>query len=324
MNEAQLQNSYDTIIAPFWREKALPISFQGKDGLEIRGMTFLQPRSETAVVISSGRTESFIKYKEVIYDLYIKGYSVFIADHRGQGLSDRILADEAKRQIGHVRDFQDYVSDLKQFYTDFVRPTGHKRHVLLGHSMGGCIASLYLEEYDQDFDVAVLCSPMDELALGFLPLISIEIIELEYRLGRGEEYAPGEHGYDEGETFSNKCLTHSELRWNIIRREFGDNPAAKLGGPSVLWVKLAQEAGLTARNRASDVKVPVLLLQAGNDTIVKPAGQIDFRDRVNKARPGFCRLEPIEGASHEMLVESDLYRNRVFEFMLDFIRNHIP
>ena len=148
------------------------------------------------------------------------------------------------------------------------------------------------------------------------------IIDIDELIGREEEYAPGEHGYDDGETFSNKCLTHSEVRWDIIRREYRKNPDAKLGGPSVLWVKLAQEAGLTARNNASDVKVPVLLLQAGKDTIVEPEGQNDFRDRVNKAHPGFCRLELIEGASHEMLVESDLYRKRVFEFMLDFIRNH--
>ena len=162
---------------------------------------------------------------------------------------------------------------------------------------------------------------MDELALGFLPFISVEIIEIEYRLGRGEEYAPGEHGYDDSETFSNKCLTHSELRWGIAHREFGENPSAKLGGPSVLWVKLAQEAGLTARNNASDVKVPVLLLQAGDDTMVKPGGQLEFRDRLNQTHPGFCRLERIKGARHEIFMESDLYRQPAFGFMLDFIRN---
>jgi len=323
MIEAQLRDAHDTIIAQFWREKALPISFQTKDALEIRGMAFRQPRLDTAIVISSGRTESFIKYKEFIYDLYLEGYSVFIADHRGQGLSDRVLAGEAKRQIGHVRDFQDYVSDLKQFYTDFVRPIGHKKHLLIGHSMGGCIASLYLETYNQDFDAAVLSSPMDELALGFLPRLAHDIIDVEVQLGLGEEYAPGEHGYDEGEIFSAKCLTHSELRWNIIRREYRDNPDAKLGGPSVLWVKLAQQAGITARKNASDVKVPVLLLQAGSDTIVKPEGQFEFRDRLNQTHPGFCRLEPIEGAFHEIFVESDLYRKRAFEFILDFIKNHL-
>ena len=126
MNEAQLRGAYDTIIVPFWGEKALPISFRNKDALEIRGMAFVQPRPETAIVISSGRTESFIKYTEVVYDLYLQGYSVFIADHCGQGPSDRVLAGEAKGQIGYVHDFQDYVSDLRQF-TEIISPS-FRRH----------------------------------------------------------------------------------------------------------------------------------------------------------------------------------------------------
>jgi lysophospholipase len=324
MIEDHLRDVYDTVIVPFWSEQAHPISFRSRDGLEIRGMAFLQPSPETAIVISSGRTESFLKYKEFVYDLYLQGYSIFIADHRGQGLSDRVLADETKRQMGHVRDFQDYVRDLRQFYTDFVRPTAHKKHVLLGHSMGGCIASLYLETHNEDFDAAVLCSPMDELALGFFPDLARAIIDFDELIGREEEYAPNQHGYDEGERFSNKSLTHSEVRWNLMRREYRDNPAAKLGGPSVLWVKLAEEAGRTACQHATDVKVPVLLLQAGDDTIVKAAGQLEFRDRLNETHPGFCRLKLIEGAFHEIFMESDLYRQPAFDLTLDFIRNQFP
>ena len=79
--------------------------------------------------------------------------------------------------MGYVRDFQDYPTDLKQFYSDFVRPTQHQNHMLLGYSMGGCIASLYLETYNQDVDAAVLCSPMDELALGFFPDLARAIID---------------------------------------------------------------------------------------------------------------------------------------------------
>jgi lysophospholipase len=324
MIEDHLHDEYDAVIVPFWREKAQPISFRSRDGLEIRGMVFLQPSPETAIVISSGRTESFLKYKEFVHDLYLQGYSIFIADHRGQGLSDRVLADETKRQMGHVRDFQDYVSDLRQYYTDFVRPTAHKKHVLLGHSMGGCIASLYLEAHNEDFNAAVLCSPMDELALGFFPDLARAIIDFDELIGREEEYAPNQHGYDEGETFSNKSLTHSEVRWNLMRREYGDNPAAKLGGPSVLWVKLAQEAGRSARQNAANVRVPVLLLQAGADTIVEPAGQLEFRDRLNETHPDFCLLKQIEGARHEIFVESDLYRQPALDLTLDFIRNQVP
>jgi lysophospholipase len=104
--------------------------------------------------------------------------------------------------MGHVRDFQDYVSDLRKFYTDFVRPTAHKKHVLLGHSMGGCIASLYLEKHNQDFDAAVLSSPMHEPRLGFLPTGIVDaMLDLEAWTGREEEYAPYQHGYDEKEKF---------------------------------------------------------------------------------------------------------------------------
>jgi len=109
-----------------------------------------------------------------------------------------------------------------------------------------------------------------------------------------------------------------------MRREYGENPAAKLGGPSVLWVRLAQEAGKTARKNAADVKIPVLLLQAGDDTMVKAAGQLEFRDRLNETRPGLCRLERIEGARHEIFMESDLYRQPAFGLTLDFIRNQVP
>ena len=143
-------------------------------------------------------------------------------------------------------------------------------------------------------------------------------------LGRDAEYAPDQGGYDEHETFSNKCLTHSEIRWNLTRREYAQTPAAKLDGPSVLWVKRAQEAAVNARQDAAKVEIPVLLLQAGDDTIVKPAGQLEFSDRLNQAHRGLCRLERIEGARHELFMESDSYRSLALNLALDFFANQVP
>lgn len=321
MLEENLVNQYETVILPHWEKNGVEISFGTQDGLVIRGMSFLQANRNAAIVISNGRTESFIKYKELVYDLFIEGFSVFIIDHRGQGLSDRILPDQNKRQMGYVRDFQDYVDDMRQFYSSFVKPTQHKIHLLLGHSMGGCIASLYLETYTRDFNAAVVSSPMDELALGFLPDLARLAVDFDELIGRGTEYAPQQGGYDENETFSDKCLTHSEIRWNFMRREYAQTPAAKLGGPSVLWVKRAEEAAIKVRQRASDVEVPVLVLQAGNDTVVKPEGQLDFCARVNQAHPNLCRLERIDGAHHELFVESDLYRRPALNLTLEFFKS---
>jgi lysophospholipase len=325
MLEDELPIAYYPVIEQFCQKDGELISFRSKlDGLQISAIKFLKASCEVAIVISSGRTESYIKYKELAYDLYLKGYSVFIMDHRGQGLSGRILPGDGKKQTGYVRDFQDYVSDLRQFYADWVRPERYEKHVLLGHSMGGCIGALYIETYKRDFDAVVLSCPMLEPSLGFLPNgIAESILDWKEWIGREEEYAPGKQGYDEKETFSNKSLTHSEVRWNFVRQEFANKPDAKLGGPSVLWVKLAQEAGKTARKNASAVGVPVLLLQAGADTIVKPGGQLEFCEGLNQTHPHFCRLERIDGARHEIFIESDMYQ-AALTLTLEFIRKNVP
>src|SRR3954471_21039664 len=156
--ESDLETLYDDKIARFWEECGERHYFAGVDDVTIAYMRFVHPTSDTGLVISSGRTESFIKYKELIYDFWRQGFSVYILDHRGQGLSGRILQDRA--QMGHVRDFGDYVADLRTLVGTVVRPAEHRRLALLAHSMGGAIASLYIEEYKSDFDAAVLFSPM--------------------------------------------------------------------------------------------------------------------------------------------------------------------
>lgn len=101
---------------------------------------------------------------------------------------------------------------------------------------------------------------MDELALGFFPDLANLIVDVDELIGLDTEYAPHQTGYDENERFSNKCLTHSEIRWNSMRREYAQTPAAPARWPSVGWVKRAEEAAKRARQNASKVEIPVLLL----------------------------------------------------------------
>jgi len=65
-------------------------SFLGVDDIKIKYVAILKDDDKGAVVISNGRTESYIKYKELAYDLGQQGYSVYIHDHRGQGFSGRM------------------------------------------------------------------------------------------------------------------------------------------------------------------------------------------------------------------------------------------
>src|SRR4051794_24477748 len=206
--ERDYETAYGGEIEPFWRVHAERCDFAGVGDVPIAAVKIVQPGTDIGVLISAGRTESFIKYKEVAYDLWKQGFSIYILDHRGQGLSGRMTSD---RQMGHVEDFADYVSDMRTFVATVVRPRGHKHLAMLAHSMGGAIASLYLEGHHDDFDVAVLSSPMheprtgrisDDLACGALKALGW--------LGRTDRYAPGKGPYDETVGFRAADAHHAQ------------------------------------------------------------------------------------------------------------------
>ncbi|MCK5637964.1 MAG: alpha/beta fold hydrolase, partial [Flavobacteriaceae bacterium] len=125
-------------------------SFTGKAGISIYYKIFKQTGIEkAAILISSGRTEAAIKYKELIFDLYNNGYSIYIHDHRGQGLSGRMTEDP---EMGFIDDFQFYIDDMKYFYDNYLVKNKTKKIFLLTHSMGGAIGMTYLEQYPNDIN----------------------------------------------------------------------------------------------------------------------------------------------------------------------------
>jgi lysophospholipase len=93
-----------------------------------------KPRGK--VVVLGGRGEFIEKYAtEVVGELLGRGFEVFSMDWRGQGLSQRALAETEK---GHIEDFAVYRDDLHRFLTVVVGASTDKSPVLLlAHSMGG-------------------------------------------------------------------------------------------------------------------------------------------------------------------------------------------
>ena len=84
--EQLADTNYTQEIEQFY-DKGETGHFVGKEDIEIYYKIFKQKKKEkAAILIASGRTEAAIKYKELIFDLYKLGYSIYIHDHRGQGL----------------------------------------------------------------------------------------------------------------------------------------------------------------------------------------------------------------------------------------------
>src|SRR5437762_5309030 len=90
------------------------------------------------ILLLTGRGEFIEKYAtEIVGELLGRGFAVIALDWRGQGLSDRMLAERDK---GHIDSFATYVADLQLFLDKVVVPVAPRPVLLLCHSMGAHIA----------------------------------------------------------------------------------------------------------------------------------------------------------------------------------------
>ena len=82
---------------------------RAEDGVRLR--TAVWPGGDKGtVLLFPGRTEYIEKYGRAACDLLKRGYTTVTIDWRGQGLSDRPLADLL---TGHVHEFVDYQKDVR-------------------------------------------------------------------------------------------------------------------------------------------------------------------------------------------------------------------
>ncbi|AEJ01322.1 alpha/beta hydrolase fold containing protein [Nitrosomonas sp. Is79A3] len=336
ITEDIFDKAYQSEIVKYWDGYGKNGNFSGIDGVEIKYKTFIRNDEKGAIVISSGRTEGYIKYQELVYDLGKQGYSIYIMDHRGQGFSGRMTQN---KQMGHVKKFDDYVEDLKYFVDNVVKQIPHKNIFLLGHSMGGGIATLYIEKYPDDFKAAALSSPMHEPGDRLLFINEgcgavratrwwrenvFGISEPRYVALKGDYSRPACTGSEDD-------LTHSIVRCTKVadlyeNKNFHD---VKLGGPSTHWAAEACEIAVELRSKkeTNKIKIPVLVLQAGDDKAVNSDGQNEFCNNLqsnpNKRRCFGDKPQIIPGAYHELFIEKDEFRIPALTKILDFfVENH--
>lgn len=329
ISETKLADLYESKIVEFWNRQGERRDFLGTHGVRIAAMAFPNPNRKDGIVIANGYGESFIKYRELVYDLWHEGYQVYLLDHRGQGLSDRLLPSSRSpstdpqvakhvHDLGYVDKFDNFVADLKTFVEEEAKRE-NERLFLLAHSMGGAIASLYLEQFGHDFVAAALTAPMHQPDLSPLPNQTCWLL----KLAPGKSYVWGRGPYISRAFDADRDLTGSRTRYDILKRgELDRYPQAQLGGPSFHWAYEACKAAKRSIGDANRIKIDVLLFQAEDDRVVKARGQQRFCENLNSARPGSCLLRKVRGARHELLIEADVHRELVLQEILSFFKQH--
>ena len=304
-----LASKYVTDIQPFWHDSVQLGVFAGVAEVGIAYAYVLHPQALGVVVISSGRIESFIKYKEVVYDLYQNGYSVFIHDHRGQGLSGRMLNDP---QIGYVKSFDEYVVDFKRFIDEVVSKKTSCKPKLLCHSMGSTIGALTVLRYPELFEKVAFSAPMFGIRPPLPNWVAKLLLTIHGILNNKNAYFFGQKNY-ENQPFAVNELTHSEARYQIFCDEYQAAPQVQLGGVSAHWLKVAAQAMDDIERNAHRFPIPALVIQAGADQIID-----NKRQSVVVAKMANSKLKVIAGAKHELLAEQDEFRVPCLTAILDF------
>ncbi|WP_431769428.1 alpha/beta fold hydrolase [Vibrio sinus] len=305
-------------IGELWDEREEGFTISRIDNAKLYWCKLCSPEHSKAIVVVNGRIESCWKYQELFYELFQHGYDIYSFDHRGQGLSDRLVKDH---EMGYVYDFNDYIEDMSQLLQSFGLDNYHKKY-LLAHSMGSTISTRYLQTYtNHDFDAVGLIAPMYGIPFPlWLQPFAIPTAQIATAFSSKPSYAPGYSKYY-AMPFVDNRLSQSELRYSWFRDLYESKPELKVGGPSVRWVWQGLMAAKQCLQMSRHIQAPVLIIQGGNDKIVSNRSQNKFFNKLKKTNFQ-CEMLCIDDARHEILFEQDRYRNQALNRLLDFFDSH--
>jgi lysophospholipase len=230
------------------------------------------------------------------------------------GLSERLLDDSHK---GHLGSFDDYVHDTKIFVDSIVKEKTHDKFYALAHSTGGLILANYLLRYPNDFGKVVLNAPMFGIHTDLPRWLVTSLVSISALLGKKEKYVITGGPRNQNPEFLNNELTHDFDRWFLWEQYInGENPQVNLGSPTFNWLNESRKAWKKAIKKSKEIKVPLLLLQAQEDKVVLQEPQKRFIENLTRGK-----MEIIEGAWHEILMEEDSIREKALNYIRTFLSN---
>ena len=249
------------------------------------------------VVLVHGLGEHAGRYGAVAEQLNTWGFAVRGYDQYGHGesggprgglTSDLRLLDDLADMVDATR----------------ARMAAHQPLVLLGHSMGGLVAARFVSMHLRPVDALVLSSPaldpglnaVQKLLLATLPRILPNL-----RVGNGLDAQYLSHDPAVVAAYLADPLCHDRISARLARF-IAD------GGPATVA-------------RAAHWSVPTLLMWAGADKLVNPAGSRAF---AAAAPRGVVQSHGFEPLFHELFNESPELADPVFALLRQWLLQHCP
>ncbi|MEM9102913.1 MAG: alpha/beta fold hydrolase [Pseudomonadota bacterium] len=290
-------------------------SFESQvDGTTIEHISFDQSNEKASVVIVPGKSEYLSRYKELAWEFFENQYDVHILDHRSQGFSGRLVEANDKNHVNH---YSDYVTDLKTFIDDVVKPTRPEKIFIFAHSMGGAISTLYMESYPEEITAAWLSAPLHEMETGYPEWLTKLIVGSAVLFGQSEEYALGQGLYTLDDVVFDGAFMTSEARFEADFADLVQVPEVITSGATNGWVNQWLDGTFKLRHYAYKIKTPLVIAQAGIDSLVKPGGQNYVCEQARD-----CKVIEFPEARHEIYREKDSIRAPYIQKMFQFFERY--
>ena len=268
------------IVLPWLREKEKDAEIRTADNRSLYSVSYEAEDPLATVIIVHGFTENAFKYTELIWSLLHCHFSVIAFDQRGHGRSWRD-PDIHDLSVTHVNHFSEYIDDLS-IICDTNLPIFPKPFFVFGHSMGGAVSALFLEQHPGIFSAAVLSSPMIAPHTGGIPSSFASVLGwAAIKLGKSKNRPFFMKSYSGLEDFDTSCAT-DPVRFNwydqikAARKEFQNSV------PSYQWSYEALHVTdqILAPGAPERISCPVLLFSAETDYSVLREPQKAFIKRV--------------------------------------------
>ena len=272
-------------------------TFTTQDGTTLYWKAWLPDGTPKAVIhLIHGYAEHIERYGNVVNELVPAGYAVFGNDHRGHGRS------QGRR--GHVKSFQDFIEDERQFYTQVIRKElPDTPYFVLGHSMGSLIAMNYVEQNPDELKGLVLSGTGSQPGTD-IPEILITLTKILSKI------LPAIH-------------VKSPLPPEFISRD-PDVVKAYVDDPlvyNVITPRLAHEMNryvVLGAEKASMIKTPVLIQLGSQDTAF--SGQKELYEKIGAKDKSF---KLYDGLKHEVYNELPNDRAKVLSDLHTWLDRHV-
>jgi len=235
------------------------------------------------------------RYTNLVNYFVPKGYAVYSFDQRGHGKSEGLRC--------YVERFSDYLNDLKAFLNIVRGERGDTKIFLVGHSMGGTLATIYSVHHQHEL-AGLILSGAGLKVTSSVPLILIALAPIASRL------LPklGIMALDASAASQDQAVVDAAQNDPLV---YHGRIRVRLGAE---MLKATQELP----RQMSWISLPILIMHGSADRLADPAGSQMLYERVSSKDK---TLKFYEGFYHEIFNEPE--HVQVFADMEAWLATHV-